>query len=105
MRRTLASYFDIKDSGFQGIGRNSWRGPRYFATDFSFLKSFGIPNRYLGEATRFYIRCNMYNAFNTLNLSPITFNDNAAHPDNAQFGRADTGLSGRVVEFQARLSF
>lgn len=100
-----AAYFDIKDSGFPGIGRNSWRGPRYFATDFSFLKAIKFPNRYLGEAARFDIRCNMYNAFNNLNLSPILFGSNAAHADNAQFGRSDSGLSGRVVEFQVRLSF
>lgn len=100
-----AHYFDIVNSGFPGIGRNSFRGPRYFTTDFSFVKSTRIPNRYLGEATQFDLRCNMYNAFNKLNLSPITFGDNAAHPDNSQFGRADAGLSGRVVEFQVRLSF
>jgi hypothetical protein len=100
-----AAYFDIANSGFPGIGRNSWRGPRYFAVDFSFLKSVSIPNRVLGEATRFDLRCNMYNAFNQLNLTTITFGGNAAHADNAQFGRADAALAGRVVEFQARLSF
>ena len=51
------------------------------------------------------LRCNMFNAFNNLNLSPITFGDNAAHIDNPQFGRADAGLAGRVVEFEIRLSF
>ena len=34
-----SAYFDIATSGPPGIQRNSWRGPRYFATDFSFLKS------------------------------------------------------------------
>ena len=100
-----AKYFDITDTGFPGIGRNSFRGPRYFSTDFSFVKSIKFPNRYLGEAAKFDLRCNMYNAFNTLNLSPITFGDNAAHADNPQFGKADAGLAGRVVEFQFRLSF
>ena len=99
------SYFDIAASGPPGIMRNSWRGPRYFATDFSFVKSTKLPNRYLGEATMIDLRCNMFNAFNNLNLSPITFGDNAAHIDNPQFGRADAGLAGRVVEFQVRLSF
>ncbi|HTA44442.1 MAG TPA: carboxypeptidase regulatory-like domain-containing protein [Bryobacteraceae bacterium] len=100
-----SAYFDTADSGFPGIGRNSWRGPRYFATDFSFAKNVRLPNRYLGEATDFDIRCNMFNAFNTLNLTPITFGDNAAHADMPQFGRADAGLAGRVVELQFRLSF
>ena len=100
-----ASYFDIKDSGFPGVGRNSFRGPRYFGLDFSLAKTVKLSNKFLGEATRLDIRCNMYNAFNHLNLSPITFGDNAAHADNPQFGRADAGLAGRVVEFQFRLSF
>jgi hypothetical protein len=47
----------------------------------------------------------MYNAFNQLHLSTITFGDNAALADNPQFGKADAGLAGRVVEFQVRLSF
>jgi hypothetical protein len=100
-----AQYFDTVHTGFPGVGRNSWRGPRYFGTDLTFVKSIKFPNRYLGEAAKFDIRCNMYNAFNTLNLSPITFGDNGAHAENPQFGRADAGLSGRVVEFQVRLSF
>jgi hypothetical protein len=99
------AYFDIATTGPPGIGRNTWRGPRYFATDFSLVKSTKLPNRVLGEATNIDLRCNMFNAFNNLNLSPITFGDNAAHIDNAQFGRADAGLAGRVVEFQVRLSF
>jgi hypothetical protein len=100
-----AHYFDITDSGFPGIGRNTWRGPRYFSTDFSFVKSTALPSHYLGDAARLDIRCNMYNAFNQLHLSPITFGDNAALADNPQFGKADAGLAGRVVEFQVRLSF
>ncbi len=100
-----AAYFNITTSGPPGIGRNSFRGPRYFATDFSFVKSTKLPNRILGEATAIDLRCNMFNAFNNLNLSQITFGDNAAHIDNSQFGRADAGLAGRVVEFQIRLSF
>ena len=99
------AYFDIATTGPPGIGRNSWRGPRYFATDFSLVKSTKLPNRVLGEATMIDLRCNMFNAFNHLNLSPITFGDNAAHIDNPQFGRADAGLAGRVIEFQVRLSF
>jgi hypothetical protein len=99
------AYFDIATAGPPGIQRNSWRGPRYFATDFSFVKTTRVPNRFLGEMTAVDLRCNMFNAFNNLNLSPITFGDNAAHIDNSQFGRADAGLAGRVVEFEIRLSF
>ena len=98
-------YFDITRSGPPGIGRNSWRGPGYLGVDFSLIKSTKLSNKYLGEATQLDLRCNMYNAFNKLNLSPFTFGDNGAHIDNPQFGRSDAGLSGRVVEFQVRLSF
>ena len=99
------AYFDIATTGPPGIGRNSWRGPRYLSTDFSLDKTTKLPNRILGEATLIDLRCNMFNAFNNLNLSPITFGDNAAHIDNSQFGRADAGLAGRVIELQVRLSF
>jgi hypothetical protein len=99
------TYFNFATSGPPGIGRNSWRGPRYAATDVSLVKSTKLPNRVLGEATMVDLRCNIFNVFNNLNLSPITFGDNGAHLDNPQFGRADAGLAGRVVEFQIRLSF
>ena len=60
------AYFLISPPGPPGIMRNSWRGPRYFATDFSLVKSTKVPNRILGEATLIDLRCNMFNAFNNL---------------------------------------
>ena len=99
------AYFDITKSGFPGISRNSFRGPRYFATDLSVAKSIRLQNRYLGEATRLDLRANLYNVFNNLNLAPFQFASNSAHIDNSLFGRAENALAGRVVEFQARLSF
>ena len=39
-----AGYFDITTVGPPGIGRNSFRGPKYSAVDFSFVKSTGLPS-------------------------------------------------------------
>ena len=102
-----AKYFDIQDSGAPGIGRNSFRGPRYFATDLSVSKMTKLPSSWgLGEAAALDIRANLYNLFNTLNLTPFGFFDPGIFADSSQFGRAtQPGLAGRVVEFQARFTF
>jgi hypothetical protein len=89
-----------------GIGRNSFRGPRYWGTDFSLAKAFVLPNtRILGEGARIDVRANFFNIFNQLNLQPLLFNTNATLITSGTFGQADSGLAGRVVELQARFSF
>jgi hypothetical protein len=95
-------YFDISRTGPPGIGRNSFRGPRYFATDLSVLKRTRLwAERYLLD-----LRMNLYNAFNQLNLAPFGFVSQSTFIDNDTFfGRADRGLAGRVVELQARFTF
>ena len=102
-----AAYFNIAASGPPGIGRNSFRGPRYFATDLSVAKQFRLPSGWhLGEAAVIDVRANFYNLFNTLNLTPFGFFDPGIFADSSQFGRAtQPGLAGRVVEFQGRISF
>jgi hypothetical protein len=102
-----AAYFDITSKGPPGIGRNTFRGPRYFATDLSVAKQFKLPGRlHLGEAAVIDLRANLYNLFNTLNLTPFGFFDSGVFADSPQFGRAtQPGLVGRVVEFQGRFSF
>lgn len=85
-----------------GIGRNSFRGPRYFSTDFAFGKKTGLP-AFMGEGAFLEIRANIFNAFNNLNLNPFRFF--APLIEDPNFGRADRGLAGRVIEFQGRLSF
>ena len=88
------------------IGRNSFRGPRYWGNDLSLAKAFGLSDlKYLGEAAKVEVRANFFNAFNQLNLQPFLFDTNATHFDRGTFGQADAGLAGRVIEFQARLSF
>lgn len=85
-----------------GIGRNSFRGPRYFSTDLAFGKRTGLP-AFMGEGSFLEVRANVFNAFNNLNLNPFRFF--APLIEDPNFGRADRGLAGRVVEIQARLSF
>ncbi len=98
-------YFDTS-SGPPGIGRNSFRGPHYFGTDLSLGKEFRLlGSKYLGEAARIDVRANFFNVFNQLNLKPFLFDSNATRIERVTFGQADSGLSGRVIEFQVRLSF
>ncbi len=86
-----------------GIGRNSFRGPRYFSVDLSASKQFGFPR--LGEGTKLDLRANFFNAFNLLNLQALGFSDPGVDVRNPNLGRSQRGLAGRVVEFQARFSF
>ena len=85
-----------------GIGRNSFRGPRYFAVDLSLGKRTGMPS-FLGEGAFLEFKANFFNAFNNLNLAPFGFF--APNVDSADFGRARNALAGRVVELQARFNF
>jgi hypothetical protein len=86
-----------------GVGRNAFRGPKYFNVDMSIAKRFGIPG--LGEATNIELRANAFNIFNTLNLTPFNFAEGNLFFTSGNFGQATSGLAGRVVEFQARLRF
>jgi len=112
-------YFTLQTSGntpqFPGIGRNTFRGPRYQDIDLTILKNFALPTmKFIGEGANFQLRMTAYNVFNKLNLSPFTFGSTStvvsfccgATPfPNPQFGTATSALSGRVVELQARFSF
>lgn len=98
-------YFDQNNPAgtlLPGIGRNSFRGPRYFSVDMSLGKRTGLPAA-LGEASFLEVKANFFNIFNNLNLAPFGFfSPNIDSPD---FGRARSALAGRVVEFQARFNF
>ncbi len=99
-----SKYFVLTPSGPPGIGRNVFRGPNYFSTDLSVAKTFGF--HFLGEGNKgLEVRANAYNLFNNLNLAPFGFFDASTFVDSSLFGRATTGLSGRVVDFQARITF
>ena len=94
-----------------GIGRNGFRGPRYFNVDLTLGKRFNLPKGFsLSETTGLDLRVNLFNAFNKLNLANFGFASdstriNNGDQPNTSFGRATSGLSGRVVELQARFSF
>jgi outer membrane receptor protein involved in Fe transport len=85
-----------------GIGRNSFRGPRYFSVDMSLAKRTGLPSA-LGEASYLEFKANFFNVFNNLNLAPFGFF--SPNIDSSDFGRAKNALAGRVVELQARFNF
>ncbi|HKE55868.1 MAG TPA: hypothetical protein VKB46_04170, partial [Pyrinomonadaceae bacterium] len=87
-----------------GIGRNSFRGPRYRSIDVTIAKRFGLPNAF-GEAANFEVKANFFNIFNMLNLQPLGFNTDSTNITNPSFGKALLGLSGRVVEIQGRINF
>lgn len=98
-----ARYFSTV-AGPPGIGRNSFRGPRYFSVDMSIVKKTGLPG-FLGEAANLELRANFFNIFNQLNLQPIRFFDDGSIVTSTNFGRSTRGLAGRVAEFQARFRF
>jgi hypothetical protein len=99
--------FDFTTRGPGCRCRNMFSGPGYTSIDMTLGKDFALPNRgFLGEEAKLVIRANFFNIFNILNLAP--FIPATAPTDilnTTQFGRAPDGLAGRVIEFQARLSF
>ena len=117
---TTIPYFTLQTTGTTpappGIGRNTFRGPRYQDVDLTVAKEFGLPEmRFIGGDAKIQLRMTAYNAFNKLNLAPFSFgststtissNNNGGTPlPNPLFGTATSGLAGRVLELQVRLSF
>ncbi len=118
---TQNPYFTLQTTGttpdFPGVGRNSFRGPRYQDVDLTLAKQFGLPaNKVFGESAGLQLRITLYNAFNKLNLAPFTFgsastvvsyfnNSSGVPVANPLFGTATSALAGRVMELQARISF
>ncbi|MGD9562876.1 MAG: carboxypeptidase regulatory-like domain-containing protein [Pyrinomonadaceae bacterium] len=84
-----------------GVGRNVFFGPKYFSTDLSIGKRFGL----WSETAGLDIKLNFFNVFNQLNFAPFGANSNPTHVDRAQFGIPTAGLAGRTGEIQARFSF
>ncbi len=84
-----------------GVGRNAFYGPRYFDTDMTITKSFGLPTmKVLGENARFEVRANAFNLFNKLNLTGVDSGINDYY-----FGRANGVLGARVVNVEAHFKF
>jgi Carboxypeptidase regulatory-like domain/TonB dependent receptor len=99
-----APYFDGCTIGPPFVHRNSFRGPRYQTFDMSFVKSTGVPF-FRGENAKLDLRVNFFNLFKKLNLIPFGKNDSSTSLNSPTFGQATGALAGRVMEFQARLSF
>jgi hypothetical protein len=97
-------YFDVCTVGPPFIHRNSFRGPRYQTVDLSFVKSTPVPF-FRGESAKLDLRANFFNLFNKLNLIPFARDTNSVSINDTHFGQASGALAGRVIEFQARLSF
>jgi len=87
--------------------RNIFVGPGYTDVDVSLGKIFAFPSiRFLGEGAKLEIRANFFNVFNILNLQPLAPATSPTDITNTNsFGRPSDGLSGRIIEFQARFSF
>ncbi len=89
-----------------GIGRNVFRGPKYFGLDMAFAKVFGLPSGgFLGENAKIDLRFNFFNILNTLNLANFNSNSDPTRVQLNTFGTATGALAGRTAEFQARFSF
>jgi hypothetical protein len=90
-----------------GVGRNSFRGPRYFNVDATVAKAFGLPaTRLFGESAKLNLQANAYNFLNRINPTNInTIISTDGRTSNPLFGQAQGAFSGRIVELQARFSF
>lgn len=102
-----AAEFDTTTRGTGCRCRNIFTGPGYASIDATLGKDFSIPHfAFFQEGSKLEVRANFFNLFNILNLSPLI---PATAPtdiiNTASFGRPSDGLAGRVIEFQARLSF
>jgi len=83
-----------------------FRGPRYFGNDAQLAKAFGLPKLpVLGENAKLDLQANFYNLINKENLQPFGGQDGLVTIGGPQFGVAQAGLAGRIVELQARFSF
>ena len=67
-------------------------------------KRFGMPS-FLGEGAFLEIKANFFNIFNIQNLQPFGFNTSSTTIGNPNFGIAERGLAGRVIEIQGRFNF
>ena len=85
------------------IARNSLTGPCYRDIDFSLAKQVSVEG--LGHTATLRFQANMYNAFNLLQLQPITNEGFGTNITDINFGKSQGADAGRVIEFLARLQF
>ena len=85
------------------VQRNSLTGPCYRDIDFSVGKQ--VQFQALDRLTTLRFQANMYNAFNLLQLQPITNEGFGTNVQDQNFGRSGGADAGRVIEFLVRLNF
>jgi hypothetical protein len=96
----VAADFPTPAPGQQGnLGRNTFRGPRYFNVDLVFSKSVRVPWM-LGSGGDLQFRLESFNLFNTTDL----FNPDA-DMTSGTFGRPTQALPGRIIQFATRFAF
>ncbi|HET9477749.1 MAG TPA: hypothetical protein VFO72_00295 [Pyrinomonadaceae bacterium] len=82
--------------GRQGtVGRNQFYGPAFNKVDFSLIKRFPIT-----ENTRFTVRADFFNIFNTVNFG-LPAND----INSALFGQSTNAGAARIIQFAGRFDF
>jgi hypothetical protein len=77
--------------GAPGIGRNSFRGPRYTDVDLTFGKDTSLP--WFGDQR------------SKLNLSPLGFFSGGTIVTDPHLGQSDSALAGRVIQLQTKFRF
>ncbi|MFL6427079.1 MAG: carboxypeptidase regulatory-like domain-containing protein [Acidobacteriaceae bacterium] len=91
------------------IQRNTLTGPRYFDTDATLTKAFGLPNnKILGENAQVEFRADAFNLWNQVNLKGGGQSNGGSIVDNVtspNFGQAQNALGSRTLELQARFHF
>jgi len=80
--------------------RNFLRGPGYADLDFSMVKSFPLPKRPLGEASRLDFRAELFNIFNHPN-----FGQPNTGIGSLQFGQILSAGDPRIIQFALKLIF
>lgn len=94
-----ASDFPTPAPGSAGtLGRNTFRGPRYFNVDFALSRAIKAPA--LGRSGEVQLRIEMFNLLNNTNLLAPQSNITSA-----AFGRSTDALPGRIVQFGGRFRF
>jgi hypothetical protein len=73
-------------------------GPHYYNTNLNIVKRFPLP--FLGEQGRLDFRTELFNLFNTTNLSGMSGDISSGN-----FGRATTALGARNVQFGLKIAF
>ena len=80
----LSTQFSPSTTGFGNIGRNSFRGPRYFDTDFDLLKYTNIPG---WESAKLAIGVQAFNVLNHPN-----FDNPMANISDSHFGEVERAI-------------